>query len=152
VTTVNQEIDDGSDLPGQRPRSLIVTIYGLYAREVGGWISISSLIKLMHALEVEGPAVRSSISRLKRGGILEPERYDGHAGYALTAQARGILDLGDRRIFSRRAHPHRRLGACGLSVPSPSGASVTHSAPAHGWASAQAGRGRSGARLLRRTR
>ena len=101
MTTVNQEIDDGSDLPGQRPRSLIVTIYGLYAREVGGWISISSLIKLMHALEVEGPAARSSISRLKRGGILEPERYDGNAGYALTAQARGILDLGDRRIFSR---------------------------------------------------
>lgn len=79
-----------------------MTIYGLYAREVGGWISISALIQLMARLEVDEPAVRSSISRLKRRGILESERVDGRAGYALSAQARVILDEGDRRIFRRR--------------------------------------------------
>lgn len=83
-------------------RAFIVTIYGLYAREVGGWLSVSTLIRLMAELGVEEPAVRSSISRLKRRGILEGERVDGRAGYALSAQAREILDAGDRRIFRRR--------------------------------------------------
>lgn len=83
-------------------RAYIVTIYGLYAREVGGWLSVSTLIRLMARLGVDEPAVRSSISRLKRRGILESERVDGRAGYALSAQAREILDAGDRRIFRRR--------------------------------------------------
>lgn len=83
-------------------RALIVTIYGLYAREVGGWLGVSTIIRLMAQLEVDEPAVRSSISRLKRRGILEPERIDGRAGYTLSAQARDILDAGDRRIFGRR--------------------------------------------------
>lgn len=83
-------------------RAFIVTIYGLYAREVGGWLGISTLIQLMAQLGVDEPAVRSSISRLKRRGILESERVDGRAGYALSDQARVILDEGDRRIFRRR--------------------------------------------------
>lgn len=84
-----------------RPRALIVTIYGLYAREMGGWLSISALIRLLERLGVDEPAVRSSISRLKRRGILEAERVDGRAGYALSSRAREILDEGDRRIFDR---------------------------------------------------
>ncbi|RIK17785.1 MAG: PaaX family transcriptional regulator [Acidobacteria bacterium] len=79
-----------------------MTIYGLYAREVGGWLSVSALIRLMAELGVDEPAVRSSISRLKRRGILEAERVDGRAGYALSAHAREILEAGDRRIFRRR--------------------------------------------------
>ena len=55
-------------------RAVIVTIYGLYAREVGGWLSVSTLIRLMAELGADEPAVRSSISRLKRRGILEAER------------------------------------------------------------------------------
>jgi phenylacetic acid degradation operon negative regulatory protein len=83
-------------------RAFIVTIYGLYAREVGGWLSVSTLIRLMAELGVDEPAVRSSISRLKRRGILEAERVDGRAGYTLSSHAREILDAGDRRIFRRR--------------------------------------------------
>jgi phenylacetic acid degradation operon negative regulatory protein len=84
-----------------RPRALIVTVYGLYAREAGGWVSVSALIRLMAEVGVDEPAVRSSISRLKRRGILRSERVSGAAGYALSDEARAILDEGDRRIFSR---------------------------------------------------
>jgi phenylacetic acid degradation operon negative regulatory protein len=84
-----------------QPRSLIVTIYGSYAREAGGWMSVASLIRLMDALGVDEPAVRSSTSRLKRRGILEAARVDGAAGYALSDRARAILAEGDRRIFAR---------------------------------------------------
>ena len=84
-----------------RPRALIVTIYGLYAREVGGWLSVGALIRLMATVGVEEPAVRSSISRLKRRGILVAERVQGVAGYGLSLEARTILRRGDRRIFER---------------------------------------------------
>lgn len=86
----------------EQPRALIVTIYGLYAREAGGWIGISSLIKLMATLGVEDQAVRSSISRLKRRGMLVADKVGGVAGYSLSDYARGVLREGDRRIFERR--------------------------------------------------
>lgn len=97
------QIDDEALAParGTRPRALIVTVYGLYAREAGGWLSIGALIKLMAELGVEESAVRSSISRLKRRSILVAETVDGTAGYALSDHARGILLEGDRRIFER---------------------------------------------------
>src|SRR5256885_17273557 len=47
------------------------------------------------------PGVRSSISRLKRRGILHASRRDGAAGYALSDEALAILREGDRRIFRR---------------------------------------------------
>jgi len=80
-----------------------VTVYGLYAREVGGWISVSTLIRLLAELDVDAQAVRSSISRLKRREILVAERRDGRAGYALSPYARSVLETGDRRIFERHA-------------------------------------------------
>lgn len=88
-------------LPELPPRALIVTVYGLYAREVAGWLSVSALIRLMEQVGVDEPAVRSSISRLKRRGLLEPRRDGGRAGYSLSEHARAVLDAGDRRIFGR---------------------------------------------------
>jgi phenylacetic acid degradation operon negative regulatory protein len=82
-----------------QPRALIVTIYGLYARDADGWFSVAALIKLMAELGVDEPAVRSAISRLKARGLLESGRADGAAGYGLSAGGRKILADGDRRIF-----------------------------------------------------
>ena len=87
--------------PQPQPRALIVTIYGLYARESGGWLSVASLIRLMAGLGVDEPSVRSSVSRLKQRGLVEPRRQDGAAGYALSDRGRDILAEGDRRIFER---------------------------------------------------
>jgi phenylacetic acid degradation operon negative regulatory protein len=84
-----------------QPRALIVTVYGLYARESGGWLSVAALIRLMAGLGVDEPAVRSAISRLKQRGLLEPRRADGAAGYGLSPLGQSILAEGDRRIFSR---------------------------------------------------
>ncbi len=84
-----------------QPRALIVTIYGLYARDAGGWLSISALIRLMAELGADEPAVRSATSRLKQRGVLEPRRRDGAAGYGLTEHGVAILAEGDLRIFQR---------------------------------------------------
>jgi phenylacetic acid degradation operon negative regulatory protein len=85
-----------------KPRQLIVTLYGLYARQNDGWLSIATVVRLMAELGVDGQAVRSSISRLKRRGLLDACRVNGAAGYALTESARHILADGDARIFGRR--------------------------------------------------
>ena len=65
---------------GAQPRQLIVTVYGLYSRGAGGWMSVASLVSLLGDLGVDEPAVRSSISRLKRRGILVAKRLGGAAG------------------------------------------------------------------------
>jgi phenylacetic acid degradation operon negative regulatory protein len=78
-----------------------VTVYGLYARDTGGWMSVASLISLLADLGVDEPAVRSSISRLKRREILHARRRGGAAGYELSAAAVAILREGDHRIFRR---------------------------------------------------
>jgi phenylacetic acid degradation operon negative regulatory protein len=91
----------GSDALAAQPRALIVTIYGLYARESAGWLSIAALIRLMAELDVDEPAVRSAISRLKLRGLLESRREGGVAGYGLSSRGSEILAEGDRRIFHR---------------------------------------------------
>lgn len=81
-----------------RPSSLINTVYGAFLRRLGGWISVADLITLMSELDVDGPAARSAISRLKKKGVLEPERR-GATGYRLSQAAQPVFDEGDRRIF-----------------------------------------------------
>lgn len=93
------------------PRSLIVTLYGAYGRTPDGApLAVAELVRLLGALGVDAPAVRSSVSRLKRRGLLIAERTpEGAAGYALSADARQLLDDGDRRIYDRPA-PRLRDG------------------------------------------
>ncbi|MFG2511302.1 PaaX family transcriptional regulator C-terminal domain-containing protein [Streptomyces sp. NPDC048584] len=83
------------------PRSLIVTLYGAYGRSVPGPVPVAELIRLLAAVGVDAPSVRSSVSRLKRRGLLVPARTaQGAAGYELSADARQLLDDGDRRIYA----------------------------------------------------
>ena len=86
---------------GAQPRQLIVTVYGLYSRDAGGWMSVASLVSLLADLGVDEPAVRSSISRLKRRGMLLARKGGAAAGYELSAGAQAILREGDHRIFRR---------------------------------------------------
>lgn len=94
--------DDEAGGRGPQPRSLIVTVYGMYARETGGWMSVATVIKLLAQCGVDAPAVRSAVSRLKKRGLLTAAKVDGVAGYALSDEAHAILREGDRRIFERR--------------------------------------------------
>ncbi|MEU6592375.1 PaaX family transcriptional regulator C-terminal domain-containing protein [Streptomyces sp. NPDC046881] len=83
------------------PRSLIVTLYGAYGRFMPGPVPVAELIRLLAAVGVDAPSVRSSVSRLKRRGLLRPARTEsGAAGYELSEEARQLLDDGDRRIYA----------------------------------------------------
>jgi phenylacetic acid degradation operon negative regulatory protein len=85
--------------PDLQPRQLIVTLYGLYARDEHNWLSVAALVRLMSELGVDGQAVRSSVSRLKRRDTLRSLPVAGSAGYSLSPAALEVLREGDARIF-----------------------------------------------------
>jgi phenylacetic acid degradation operon negative regulatory protein len=87
----------------ERPRTLILDVYGAYVRALGGWLAVSDLVGLMGILGVDEPSVRSAVSRMTRRGLLEAEARGGARGYRLTETALRLLEEGDRRIFAARA-------------------------------------------------
>ncbi|GAY07265.1 PaaX family transcriptional regulator C-terminal domain-containing protein [Pseudonocardia sp. N23] len=91
--------EDGGGGGAGQPGRLILTVYGLYARERGGWLPIAGLVRLLAECGVNVQAVRSAIHRLKRRGLVDAQRRAGTAGYALTPGAYGLLAEGDVRIF-----------------------------------------------------
>jgi phenylacetic acid degradation operon negative regulatory protein len=93
-------------MPDQSPRHLILSLFALYARDDGSSraLSVRSLIALMADLDVDAAATRSSVSRLKKRGVLEPARTGGpaaQAGYRLSDSALAVLREGDARIWTR---------------------------------------------------
>lgn len=100
------EEENGAGGAGQ-PGRLILTVYGLYARQHDGWLPIAGMVRLMGEFGVNVQAVRSAIHRLKRRGLLIAERRGDAAGYALSEGARGLLAEGDVRIFG---HPRGAVG------------------------------------------
>lgn len=102
MTTDNPGATPGRTRTEIQPRQLITTLLGLYARAEQNWLSVAAIITLMADLDVQSPAVRSSISRLKRRGTLVAQRQDGAAGYAPSASTLLVLAEGDVRIFDRK--------------------------------------------------
>lgn len=83
-----------------------------------GWIAVATLIKLLREMDIEGSAVRSALSRLKRRGVLISESRDGTAGYALSETARRAFDTGDSRVLERRnPEEHGRWVLVAFSIP-----------------------------------
>lgn len=80
---------------------LIISIFALYVRTGGNWLAVSSIVSLVEELGVANQAVRSSVSRLKKRGVLLSKKRNGVAGYALSSRALEIIDDGDERIFKR---------------------------------------------------
>ncbi|MEU5849719.1 PaaX family transcriptional regulator [Saccharopolyspora shandongensis] len=106
TTVINAQLED-FDPPGEfgtppSSRRLIATVYGLYAKARGGWLSVATLVRLLGDLGVDGPTVRTAVSRLKRHELLVSARSGGTAGYRLSTSASEALTEGDERIFSRR--------------------------------------------------
>ena len=99
------------------PRDLILSVFALYARERDNWLSVSSVIAMLEALDVDAAATRSSISRLKKRGVLEPERRADSAGYRLSAATLAALTEGDRRIWRGRPDETTEWLVVMFSVP-----------------------------------
>ncbi|MEU3661459.1 PaaX family transcriptional regulator C-terminal domain-containing protein [Streptomyces sp. NPDC032940] len=111
-------IDVSDQHPPHTPRSLIVTLYGAYGRFAPGPVPVAELIRLLAAVGVDAPSVRSSVSRLKRRGLLLPARTArGAAGYELSEGARQLLEDGDRRIYATAPYADEGWVLAVFSVP-----------------------------------
>ncbi len=88
-------------MPPNRYRSILFDLYGAFVRDLGGWVAVAHLVALAAPLQVDEQAVRSSVSRFSRRGLLQREVRDGQVGYALSDQAIAILAEGDLRIFDK---------------------------------------------------
>lgn len=86
----------------QRHQHYILTVFGLYSRHITEPLLVSHLISLVGALGVEEASIRSSVSRLKRRGVLVSTRSAGAAAYTLSPQLEEVFREGDARIFSPR--------------------------------------------------
>ncbi|WP_432557744.1 PaaX family transcriptional regulator [Granulicoccus sp. GXG6511] len=117
--TIADSVVEPTDAPaGPRNQHLIVSIFGLYARQRGGLLAVADLIRLLGDLGAEGAAVRSAVSRLKKRGLLASVRVDGVASYAMSDDLARILADGDSRIFEpRRAEVGDPWLLAAFSVP-----------------------------------
>ncbi len=86
-----------------RSQQLLVTIFGLYARGEGDALPVASIVRMLGELGIEPAGVRSSVSRLKRRGVLENRRENGVSKYAIAPNSLHIFAEGDARIY----HPTR---------------------------------------------
>jgi phenylacetic acid degradation operon negative regulatory protein len=93
---------EATTMKAPTPRSLIVSFFGAYGRELGGWIAVADLVTLLGRLGIDAPAVRSAISRQKQRGFLQARQVGSVAGYSLSKEAEEILADGDRRIYLRQ--------------------------------------------------
>lgn len=101
-----------------RHHQLIVSLFGLYARNHGGALPVATIISLMQDVGVEPAGTRSSISRLKKRGIIDSVQVRGRNGYALTESVLRTFAEGDERIFHpRRAAPQDRWLLATFTVP-----------------------------------
>lgn len=91
-----------------RTRQLIVTLFGLYGRDTDGALPVAALIRLLGALGVASAPVRSSVSRLKKNGVLQSLPGVGAPTYQLAPELASVFEEGDARIFGPR--PERTAG------------------------------------------
>ena len=104
--------------PTPRHQHLIVTVYGLYARNQDGTFAVADLIQLLGDLGVESAGVRSSVSRLKKRGVLVSLKRGGSAAYKLSPELEDVFSAGDERIFApRRARKDDAWLLASFSVP-----------------------------------
>jgi phenylacetic acid degradation operon negative regulatory protein len=80
-------------------RSALFDVYGDHLRRRGGTAPVASLIRLLGALDIAAPAVRTAISRMVRQGWLAAAPTPDGPGYRLTERAERRLDDAYTRIY-----------------------------------------------------
>lgn len=86
-------------------RAAVFDLYGDHLRDRGNWAPIASIIRLLGAVDIASPAVRTAVSRLVREGWLERVEREGQRGYAATPRARYRLAEAWRRIYRTDESP-----------------------------------------------
>lgn len=86
-------------------RSAVFDLYGDHLAARGGWAPIASVVRLLAAVDVAAPAVRTAVSRLAREGWLDAHERDGVRGYRATPRADRRLTAAWQRIYRSQPQP-----------------------------------------------
>jgi phenylacetic acid degradation operon negative regulatory protein len=86
-------------------RSALFDLYGDHLRDRGGQAPIAAVVRMLSALDIAAPAVRTAVSRMVRQDWLDPVRLPSGPGYALTPRAVRRLDEAARRIYRHLPEP-----------------------------------------------
>jgi phenylacetic acid degradation operon negative regulatory protein len=84
------------------PRAAMLTLYGDYLLNREGEIGIGSLITVLSSFGLSPQAVRSSVSRMRRAGLLKVRHAGRKSYYSLTKNGHNLLTKGAQRIFYRK--------------------------------------------------
>ena len=102
LSAINEFIAAREYWPGDQAahHHYILTLFGLYARPAGKHLPVSAIVRLLAELGSEPSSIRSSISRLKKKGVLNSQRSTAGSSYALAEGLEQHMQAGDVRIFS----------------------------------------------------
>lgn len=90
---------------GVQARSALFDVYGDHLRRRGGSAPVAALIRLLAAVDIAAPAVRTAVSRMVRQGWLTPVPTADGPGYQLTERAGRRLDDAYARIYRTSGQP-----------------------------------------------
>nr|WP_274636162.1 PaaX family transcriptional regulator C-terminal domain-containing protein [Microbacterium bovistercoris] len=87
--------------PRARPQNLILNLLGIYFPDAEGWLSSRSIVDVLADAGHGEPATRATLARMVRRGLVF-RRVDGRRTlFALTPEARGIVEDGRRLVWER---------------------------------------------------
>lgn len=87
------------------PRTMLFTLYGDYVPQHGQGMWVGSLIRLMQCFGISEQSVRSELMRMCRKGFMTVQRAGKRSFYFLSDLGQEIIEVGARRIFTRRHDP-----------------------------------------------
>ncbi|HET7305184.1 MAG TPA: PaaX family transcriptional regulator C-terminal domain-containing protein [Segeticoccus sp.] len=103
---------------GRQTQQLVVTVLALYGRDGAAGLTAAELLRLLSLLDVDGAAVRSALSRLKKREVLVHDQDGSTSRYRLNPALEQVFREGDERIFHpRRSRPGDRWLLAVFSVP-----------------------------------
>lgn len=82
-------------------RSALFDVYGDHLHAHGSCAPVATLVRLLEAVGIAAPAVRTAISRMVTEGWLEPANLAGGRGYRATPRAERRLAEAGERIYAR---------------------------------------------------
>lgn len=86
-------------------RSALFDLYGDHLRARGDQAPVATLVRVLAAVGIAGPAVRTAVSRMTVQGWLTPVDLDAGRGYRLTERTTARLDDAYRRVYGEGPPP-----------------------------------------------
>jgi len=115
-------------------RSALFDLYGDHLRARGDEAPVAALVRILAAVDIAGPAVRTAVSRMTTQGWLDPVELPSGRGYRLSTKAANRLDDAYSRVYRSGPPPWNGAWHLVLLPPIPSRSRRSRVASGLSWA------------------